>query len=146
VGKLSVARHPTLTFNVVVNPASGPGLGAGPDGNYTRDIPKLNSYSNVRTLGYVSTDWTKREIDLALQDIRTYSGWAQNTSVHGLAMQGIFLDETPATYNDASAQFLDTLASAIRSSSGFGDDPLVSNFKRFFFYKSYTPKQYRLFG
>lgn len=132
VYQLSIARHPALTFVVVVNPASGPGLGDGPDANYTREIPKLNSYANVRTMGYVSTDWTKRDIALAKKDIATYSAWAQNASVQDLGVQGIFLDETPAVYNDASAQYLDTLASAIRSANGFGSDPVVSNVERLF--------------
>jgi len=66
-------------------------------------------------------------MSLALQDIETYSGWAQNSTVKGLGMQGIFLDETPAQYNNASAQFLDTVAVAIRTATGFGSDPLVSS-------------------
>jgi len=121
----AVARHPTLNFTVVVNPASGPGGGTGPDGNYTRDIPRLNSYANVRTVGYVSTSWTNREISLALQDIKTYSAWSQNATAKGLGMQGIFLDETPAQWTADSAEFLETIASAIRSETGFGSDPLI---------------------
>jgi hypothetical protein len=110
---------------VVVNPASGPGVGSGPDSNYTREIPRLNSYANVRTVGYVSTSWTNREISLALQDITTYSAWSRNATVKGLGMRGIFLDETPAQWSSASAQFLDTIAGAIRSETGFGLNPLV---------------------
>lgn len=129
---------------MVVNPASGPGLGAGPDGNYTREIPKLNSYANVRTVGYVSTDWTKRDVALAEKDIATYSAWAQNATVQDLGVQGIFLDETPAVYTDASAQYLQTLASAIRSANGFGSDPMVSNVERPFFWFG-DPTLYCLF-
>ncbi len=123
-----ITTHPTLNFTVVINPASGPGGSTGPDANYTREIPRLNSYTNVRTVGYVSTNWTNRNIASALQDVETYSNWAQNASIQDLGMHGIFLDETPSSWNNASAKFLQTIASAIQAASGFGIDPLVSFF------------------
>jgi hypothetical protein len=112
----------------VVNPASGPGIGAGPDANYTREIPKLNAYANVRTVGYVSTDYTRRNLSLVLQDISTYSTWSGNVTIPGLGMQGIFLDETPTQYDTASAQFFETIALAVRSEAGLGSNPLVGAF------------------
>jgi hypothetical protein len=110
----------------VVNPASGPGTGAGPDGNYTREIPRLNAYANVRTVGYVSTDYTKRNLSLVLQDIGTYSAWSKNIISPGLGVHGIFLDETPSQYDSASAEFFETIESAVKSAEGLGSDPLVS--------------------
>jgi hypothetical protein len=110
----------------VVNPASGPGTGAGPDANYTREIPRLNAYANVRTVGYVSTDYARRNLSSVLQDISTYSAWSGNLTISGLGMQGIFLDETPAQYDGANAQFFETIASAVRSETGLGTNPLVS--------------------
>jgi hypothetical protein len=109
----------------VVNPASGPGTGLGPDGNYTREIPRLNAHANVRTVGYVSTNWAKRDVLLALEDVSIYSKWSENTTATGIGMHGIFLDETPTEYNDASAQYYEAIASAIRSGSGLGAKPLV---------------------
>jgi hypothetical protein len=122
----SIASHSNLNFTIVVNPASGPGSGAGPDANYTREIPRLNAYANVRTLGYVSTAYAKRDLGEVLQDISTYSTWSWNSTVAGLGMQGIFLDETPAQYDSANAQFFETIASAVRSETGLGSNPLVS--------------------
>ena len=127
-----IDQRPDLNFTVVVNPASGPGAGLGPDGNYTRDIPRLNSYANVRTVGYVSTSWTNREVALVLKDIMVYSVWAENTTTKGLGMHGIFLDETPALWSATSAQFLEIVAKAIRSEKGFGLNPLVSHVKKIF--------------
>jgi len=127
--KLTVNRitnHPRLNFTVVINPASGPGVEQGPDSNYTREITKLNKHANVRTVGYVSTSYTNRNISLALRDIETYSAWSENSTIAGLGMQGIFLDETPSQYQAASAIFLDTLADSINSDTGFGKDPFVS--------------------
>lgn len=121
-----IIKHPTLKFTVVVNPNSGPGDGPTPDENYSREIPRLNSFSNVRVVGYVSTSWTNRDLSLALRDISTYSGWASNDAVPGLGIQGIFLDETPSAYNIKAAMYLDKIASAIKRDTGFGLDPLVS--------------------
>lgn len=111
---------------MVVNPASGPGTGSGPDGNYTREIPRLNAYANVRTVGYVSTDYTKRDLEAILRDIRVYSAWSENATVANLGMEGIFLDETPSQFDGASARYLETVGTGIRSSTGFGSNPLVS--------------------
>ncbi|KAH7360230.1 Spherulation-specific family 4-domain-containing protein [Rhexocercosporidium sp. MPI-PUGE-AT-0058] len=118
-------RYPHLNFTAVVNPASGPGDTPSPDANYTREIPRLNSYPNVRTVGYVSTSWTNRNVSLALADIQTYSKWASNSTVPNLGMRGIFLDETPATWTAESQEYLEDIASAIRSDAGLGSDPLI---------------------
>ncbi|CZT07757.1 related to cell surface spherulin 4-like protein [Rhynchosporium agropyri] len=118
-------RYPDLNFTAVVNPASGPGDEALPDGNYTRDISKLNSYPNVRTVGYVSTRWTSRNISLALADIQVYSRWATNSSIPNLGMRGIFLDETPSIWNASAQEYLENVAAAIRSDAGLGSDPLI---------------------
>ncbi|KAH7395888.1 cell surface spherulin 4-like protein [Cadophora sp. MPI-SDFR-AT-0126] len=118
-------RYPDLNFTAVVNPASGPGDGPVPDGNYTRDIPRLNSYPNIRTVGYVSTSWTNRNISLALADISTYSKWATNATIPNLGMRGIFLDETPAIWTAESQEYLENIASAISSDPGLGTDPLI---------------------
>lgn len=44
---------PTLQFNVVVNPNSGPGDDTLPDSNYVAAVAALNAYPNVQTIGYV---------------------------------------------------------------------------------------------
>jgi hypothetical protein len=123
-----ITSYPSLSFSVVVNPASGPGMGAGPDGNYTREIQRLNAYANVRTVGYVSTDYTNRNLSLVLQDISTYSAWAENATFPGLGMHGIFLDETPTKYDTASAQFFEAINAAVKVDTGLGNNPLVSYF------------------
>lgn len=108
---------------MVVNPNSGPGSTPLPDGNYTREIPRLNSHANVRTIGYVSTNYGKRDLKTMIKDVNVYSGWAE----HALMMHGIFLDETPSLYDFSAASAYEQLATQIRSVSGFGVNPLVSN-------------------
>ncbi|KAI1002288.1 hypothetical protein K3495_g5912 [Podosphaera aphanis] len=119
----AIEAYPNLNFTIIVNPGNGPGNGVIPDANYLREIPRLNSNSNVRTIGYISTSWTKRKLALVLADIDTYAGWCVISA--GLGISGIFLDETPTIYCESSMQFLSCLASTIRSESNFGNDPLV---------------------
>lgn len=120
-----IINHPALNFTVIVNPASGPGSSSTPDANYTREIPRLNAYANVRTVGYVSTAYAERDLEAILRDIDVYSAWPE-VATADLGVQGIFLDETPAQYNDASADSLETIAAHVKSAAGFGRNPLVS--------------------
>ncbi|KAL3424695.1 cell surface spherulin 4-like protein [Phlyctema vagabunda] len=120
----AIEEHPDLHFTVVVNPENGPGAQGGPNANYTREIPKLNSYDNVRTVGYVSTNYSARSVDLVLQDIRTYTTWSDTAELN-LTMHGIFLDEAPSQYEAARLQYYEQIASSIWSISGLGSDPLI---------------------
>jgi hypothetical protein len=89
-----VISQPKLNFTVILNPDSGPGLSRYPGKNFVPQIQKLNSYSNVRTVGYVRTGFGTRNISSVLLDVSTYSGWATNASANanstGLALQRIF--------------------------------------------------------
>jgi hypothetical protein len=120
-----ITTHPGTTFLTVINPGSGPGPEALPDANYLREIPKLNTYSNVKTLGYVSTAYTKRDLELVQKDIRTYSAW-QTQAVQGLSVKGIFFDETPSQWDAQTAEFLRLAHREAREAKGFGESILVS--------------------
>ena len=117
----SIAQYPNITFLVVVNPASGPGALPLPDSNYVREIRCLNSQANVRTLGYVSTNYTKRDLDDVKIDIQKYSAWHDA----GQGLSGIFFDETPAEYNADSADFLVEAQRKARQAPGFTTECLV---------------------
>ncbi|KAE9364773.1 hypothetical protein N431DRAFT_421961 [Stipitochalara longipes BDJ] len=121
----TIVQHPTLTFILIINPSSGPGSSAIPDQHYTREIPKLNAFPNVKTVGYVSTNWGKREISEVLKDISTYSGWERNSKVKGLRVEGIFLDETPATFSLEGMKFLEKVKATMAFQPGLGADPLI---------------------
>jgi hypothetical protein len=112
----SIQTHPSLDFTVVINPASGPGASALPDANYTREITRLNTFSNVRTIGYVAVDYGKRALDAAYADIAVYAQW--RTKNPGLAMQGIFLDESPQLADDHNTTFLADVKTRIKATTG----------------------------
>lgn len=117
----SITEYPNITFLVVVNPASGPGPLPLADSNYVREVRYLNSQANVRTLGYVSTSYTKRDLDDVKADIHKYSAW------HGAGqgLHGIFFDETPAEYNADSVDFLLEAQREARHAPGFTAECLV---------------------
>ena len=55
----AVQNNPTVKFQIVVNPNSGPGAYP-PDASYIDGVSKLNSYPNVLTIGYVATTYGQR--------------------------------------------------------------------------------------
>jgi hypothetical protein len=107
---------------VIINPSSGPGTLPYPDSDYTTQIQKLNSFPNVRTIGYVRTDFAKRNITSVLSDVSVYSGWANSPSdganSNPLALHGIFFDEIPNEYSPETATYLSAINQAVKSSSG----------------------------
>ncbi|KAL3453612.1 Spherulation-specific family 4 [Aspergillus insuetus] len=120
-----ISAHPDVNFTVVVNPGSGPGPNVLPDGNYTREVPRLAAHDNVRLLGYVPTTYAKRNMSLVRRDIETYAAWPTVSANPNLAVRGIFFDETPQQYNAGDLTYLKELASIVRSAPGLGPDNFV---------------------
>ncbi|KAL5360062.1 Spherulation-specific family 4 [Aspergillus floccosus] len=120
-----ISARPDVNFTVVINPGSGPGPDALPDANYTREIPKLASYDNVRLLGYVATTYAKRNISLVRKDIETYAAWPNRSSNPDLAVRGIFFDETPQEYDPNVLSYFEELTSFVKSTPGLGPDHFV---------------------
>ncbi|KAF7966133.1 hypothetical protein HWV62_24988 [Athelia sp. TMB] len=105
----TIAAYPDVQWQIIVNPASGPGNTSAnpyPDSNYIAGISKLNSYSNVQTIGYVDTATGGRPYSSVTADIQAYANWA-NYSPKNIAVKGIFFDDftvstTQASYTYAS--------------------------------------------
>lgn len=76
-------RFETVPIWVIVNPASGPGIAV--DANYTKAIDRLQGAGCV-VLGYVSTEYGKRDAGLVKNDIDHWKAMYPKT-------QGIFFDE-----------------------------------------------------
>ncbi|KAF9892844.1 hypothetical protein FE257_000433 [Aspergillus nanangensis] len=120
-----ISAYPNVNFTVVVNPGSGPGPNALPDGNYTTEIPKLASYDNVLLLGYVATTYAKRNISLVRKDIETYAAWPSESSNPKLAVRGIFFDETPQVYDPNVLSYFEDLTAFVKATPGLGPDNYV---------------------
>jgi hypothetical protein len=108
-----INSHPSVDFVVVINPANGPGPDVLPDSIYAQEIYKLNRYANVRTLGYVPMDYGKRPIEKAYADIARYVGWGNQYPQ--LAMQGIFLDESPQVGDNHNTTYVENIRKYVKS-------------------------------
>lgn len=102
-----------MQFVVVINPNSGPGNGSSsPD--FERELPKLNSRPNIKTIGYVRTGWAARNITDVLDEVSTYAAW--NAS---LRVNGIFFDEVPNNYTDTIGEYMNSIDQFVKAQSGF---------------------------
>jgi len=112
----------------VINPGSGPGPNPLPDANYTREIPLLRRFDNVRLLGYVATTYANRDIALVREDVETYAAWPARSANGSLAVNGIFFDETPQAFDENALAYYQELTSLVKQSKGLGPDNTVSSF------------------
>ncbi|KAI1860481.1 hypothetical protein JX265_009880 [Neoarthrinium moseri] len=103
----AISAHPDTNFLVVVNPRSGPGDYPLPGQDYVREIPRLNAFSNVCTVGYVKIDYCRRPIAETFAEIRQYANWATHHS--GLYVEGIYVDETPNHVSAERSVYLDAV-------------------------------------
>jgi hypothetical protein len=105
-----------VQFTAIINVHDGPGDGALPNPEYSHAITTLNGFNNVRTVGYVATTWCERTLSSVLDDIAAYSFWGEYQN--SLAIDGIFVDETPTQYTQDSDSYLQTIAQTVRESDG----------------------------
>ena len=119
----AIAAHPRTQFLVVVNPGNGPGPASLPDANYCREIPKLRSQPNVAVFGYVHVQWAQRDLDTVLHDVEIYEAWPNHDPT--MAVDGIFVDETPTAADAPTVAFLGSLTSLVHRiwPSNSGDSP-----------------------
>ena len=114
----SIAKHPDVSFTVVVNPFNGPGLDDLPDANYLREIPKLACHPNVKVMGYVHTSWAKRDIGLVCGDVSRYAQWPERSGNPDLRVEGVFVDETPNIYDADAEVYLTKLREHVKAMPG----------------------------
>ena len=74
-------------------------------------------------MGYVRTGYGNRNLSDVLQDISTFSGWANSSQ--GIQMHGIFFDEAAHEYTPEVAEYMRTANNAVKAASGFAGDKTV---------------------
>lgn len=121
---IRLMAHPKLHFIVIINPEDGPGSSSYPNDDYTPQIQQLNTYPNVRTIGYIRTGYATRDIDSVLQDVDIYSGWASYGPAK-LAMHGIFFDEVPSEYTPSNDAYLRRANQAVKQATGLQSDKII---------------------
>ncbi|KAF2788862.1 hypothetical protein K505DRAFT_285346 [Melanomma pulvis-pyrius CBS 109.77] len=111
----AIIKHDELDFTVIVSPYNGPGYSLYPAGEYVEAIKVLKAFTNVQILGYVNTDGGNRDNKTVRQEVETYAGW--NTTA-GLAMHGIFFDQTPFEDSPQARRYLKNISTTVKRSKG----------------------------
>lgn len=111
-----------------MNPNSGPGDQTLPGHDYESEVPKLNAAPNVCTIGYVRIDYCRKPLHDVCEEIDRFAGWVteHGTERPGLAVHGIYVDETPNHYSAGRALYLEALHKHIKSRPGIQGQRLVS--------------------
>ncbi|KAI5459169.1 putative cell surface spherulin 4-like protein [Mariannaea sp. PMI_226] len=97
----AVTNHPDIDWTIVVNPDNGPGATGKPgndDANYISGVSQLNSFKNVKTVGYVRTNYGQTPMDQVQNDIFNYANWTAFPEAD-ISIHGIFFDESPADFS-----------------------------------------------
>lgn len=116
----AIEANPSLIFQIILNVDSGPG-GSSPDSNFATGTAKLNSYSNVETLGYVHCLYGEASQDEVNQNVTNWAAWNSYSGANA-SVGGIFFDETPNTEGGASdVSFMQAVVGA--ASTAFGSSP-----------------------
>lgn len=125
----TIAAYPSVQWQIIVNPNSGPGNTSAmpyPDSNYigafvsplirlqpltfiSAGISQLNSYANVKTIGYVDTAYANRPYSSVIADIEAYAAWA-NYSPENIAVHGIFFDDFTISTTQASYTYAQNIS------------------------------------
>ena len=112
-----------------MNPDSGPGVEPLPGHDYVREVPRLNGFHNVRTVGYVAIDYCRKPLHKVCEEVSVYAGWNRDYKgqINGLYVEGIFVDETHNHPDAVRSEYMDSLGRYIREEvEGLKGDILVS--------------------
>ena len=114
----TISSNPSVQWLVIVNPNSGPGTTSFPtDANIIAGIAKLNSYPNVKTIGYVNTDYTHKSLSDVNAEVDVYAKWASYSGGGGnIGIQGIYFDCTSSDTTSAMYSYYQSVAQHARSS------------------------------
>lgn len=131
--EVRITAHPSVDFLIIINPDSGPGSESLPGSDYEREVPKLTAAPNVTTIGYVRIDYCRKPLHDACEEIDQFAGWvtAHGNNVPGLAVHGIYLDETPNHFSAGRALYLEALHKHIKTKEGLLGQRLVSRLFKF---------------
>ncbi|KAF1934962.1 hypothetical protein EJ02DRAFT_460788 [Clathrospora elynae] len=122
----TISANPHLHFLIIINPNSGPGAAPWwPNPDYIREIPRLNAFPNVTTLGYVRATYCERPVEDLFADIEAYAERSNDKAHPGLGVQGIFVDETVNLYTEDAKRYLDSIDQKVERSFGFSSDRMA---------------------
>ncbi|KAG5940995.1 hypothetical protein E4U53_007503 [Claviceps sorghi] len=105
----AASSSPSLPFLTVINPFNGPGRTGRPgdaDANYITGVSQLNALRNMKTIGYVRTNYATAPMAELKANMSIWKSWSAYPAAN-LSIHGIFLDESAphATYMTEAAAF-----------------------------------------
>lgn len=113
----TIEANPDLDFQVIINVDSGPGSSS-PNSDFASGTAKLNSYSNVETLGYVHTLFGDASQDEVNQNVSDWYSWNSYTESN-VSINGIFFDEVHNTEGtDSDVTYMQSLVESAISTFG----------------------------
>ncbi|KAG6099071.1 hypothetical protein E4U30_007115 [Claviceps sp. LM220 group G6] len=122
----AASSSPSLPFLTVVNPFNGPGQSGQPgdaDRNYITGVSQLNALRNIKTIGYVRTNYSKAPMQELKANMTIWKSWSTYKTAN-ISIHGIFFDESAAnlSYMREAADFARKLfgASATTVVCNFG--------------------------
>lgn len=114
-----------MTFQIIINPDSGPGTSSTGDYEaHKAGVTRLNSYPNVQLFGYVHCNYGTSSGDQINRNVTQWNTWNADPKT---SIGGIFYDEIPNEQgNSESVKFLASLVKTAKSI--FGEHPFKSIF------------------
>lgn len=106
----SIVANPTVTFDIIINPDSGPGSSDLPDPPYITAIAQLNSYPNTNLHGYVHTLYAAETLAAIEANVTKYANWDSYTEAN-ISLAGIFFDESVYAYTAVDYAYMKSLTS-----------------------------------
>ena len=105
----AIATYPTVHWEVIVNPRTGPGPDLLPDSNYIDALTKLNSLRNVSTIGYVEIHDKNEPLASVQTQINQYANWATYQGA-AIGVNGIFFDDTSNVASQDNYNYMATVS------------------------------------
>ncbi|KAI1758172.1 Spherulation-specific family 4-domain-containing protein [Xylaria castorea] len=132
---MAASASSSVSWLAVVNPGNGPGQTGQPgngDANYISGVSQLNAQPNVRTIGYVRTNYATSPQEELQANITNWASWASysgsgsgsGSGSSDIGVDGIFFDESSA----ADFDYLNTAVTHARAAFGSKQIVTICNF------------------
>ena len=123
----TIEAYPGVEWQVIVNPNSGPGTASYPtDPNIIAGVAKLNSYSNVMTVGYVDTAYGGKDPSAVNAEVDVYAKWSSYGGAD-ITIGGIYFDDVSSEQTSSMYSYYQSVAEHARTSMTANDTQVVFN-------------------
>lgn len=69
-----------------------------PEAPYISEIPRLSDYPNIKTLGYVATNYTDKPLENVVAEIERWEDWPSLLNDSRMAVDGILYASVPCNF------------------------------------------------